>query len=73
MKEVNEMTEQELRNKIKMLNANLAKLRIMRQWGYAGADEPVGDVIRRRLAYRRECEARLKEIRKAKKSKDTIV
>ena len=67
MKEIQEMSEFELREIIKNLKANLAKLRWLRQWGYVGDGEPISVTIKKRVAYRKKCEARLKEIRQVKK------
>ena len=70
MKEIQEMSEFELREVIKNLKANLAKLRWLRQLGYAGDREPISVTIKNRVAYRKKCEARLKEIRQVNNHKD---
>lgn len=70
MKEIQEMSEFELRKVIKNLKANLAKLRWLRQLGYAGDGEPISVTIKNRVAYRKKCEARLKEIRQVNNHKD---
>lgn len=70
MKEIQEMSEFELREVIKNLKANLAKLRWLRQLGYVGDGEPISVTIKNRVAYRKKCEARLKEIRQVNNHKD---
>ena len=67
MKELNEMNEFEVKMKLKQVKANLKKLRSMRAWGFIGSDEPVGDVIKKRVKYKNELEARLKELRNQNK------
>lgn len=70
MKEIQEMSEFELREVIKNLKANLAKLRWLRQLGYVGDGEPISVTIKNRVAYRKKCEAQLKEIRQVNNRKD---
>lgn len=70
MKEIQEMSEFELREVVKNLKANLTKLRWLRQLGYAGDSEPISVTIKNRVAYRKKCEARLKEIRQINNHKD---
>ena len=67
MKELNEMKEFEVQIKLEQVNANLKKLRTMRAWGFVGNDEPVGNVIKKRVKYKNELEARLKELRNQNK------
>ena len=67
MKELNEMNEFEVKIKLEQVNANLKKLRTMGAWGFVGNDEPVGNVIKKRVKYKNELEARLKELRNQNK------
>lgn len=70
MKEIQEMSEFELREVVKNLKANLTKLRWLRQLGYARDGEPISVTIKISVAYRKKCEARLKEIRQINNHKD---